>query len=78
MTELCGVILKDMENLIFHFKEFNQYGNPDWIPFSLKKDDAPKWNLFCQKLSLLRPKEPDPIYSDYLEFLEQLKSGNLQ
>ena len=59
-----------MEKQIYHYKDFK-----GWIPFSLTEKDGKLWNLFCQKLALTRPDEPNPYFSDYLMFMQELESN---
>lgn len=52
---------------VFHFRK-----NGRWEPFSLTSEEGTKWNIFCSRLMIERPEDPDPDIYDYLEFLDLL------
>ena len=44
-----------------------------WTPFCLTEEHGRMWNLFCQKIGLKNPQDPNPYFSDYLIFMNELE-----
>jgi len=57
---------------VYHYKN-----NQGWEPFSLTEKEGKLWNLFCQKLAIKNPKDPNPYFADYLTFITKMERDKL-